>query len=365
MKRQPSKIKPAARDGRARLPARDAVARLYSAAAAFRDLAPWQWMEDDHVIGVEDPALSTVGYCCVLGALGSVFGLAVYVGAPGFQCFDRIASGEQDPEDFDTAATQDSLLASFGARDDLTPQDRREVTALGLKFRGHNGWPLFRSSRPGYAPWYVDAAEVALLTVALEQMVDVCARIGNGQDFIPPELDRPLLVRQRDTARDLWLDTWQPPPPEPSADPPPQPARTRIERLLRETKRAAFTVETALSYLPTVVAERGSRPYFPRVWLQADASTGVVGIGDLMEPGGTAAVLQEAFLSTIERNALVPTEIRTASDESLVLLAPIAHALGISLRHVTSTPALDLARKALIEAFQHRDRLGLNERLLD
>lgn len=357
MKRQPPKPGSASHDNRARLPPGDALARLYGAADAFRKLAPWRWMDDDHVIGVKEPTSGAVGYCCVLGALGSVFGLAVYVSAPGFYCFQRIASGEYEPEDFDTAAAQDSLLASFGARDELEPRDRREITALGLKFRGHNGWPSFRSSRPGYAPWYLDAPEVDLLTVALEQMLDVCARIGGGQGFVPPGLERPLLVRQRDPARDLWLDTWQSPPAKPNAEPPPQPAPARIEHLLRATTRAVFTVEAALSYLPTVVAERGRRPFFPRVWLQADASTGALGIGDLMEPGRTPAELQEAFLSLIEFDALVPTEIRTASDESLDLLAPIARSLGISLRRVASTPALDMAREALGDAFQHRDRL--------
>jgi len=364
MKRQPSKPGSAPRDDRARLPTGDALARLYRAADAFRKLAPWQWVDDDQLIGVEEPASGTVGYCCVLGGLETVFGLAVYVGARGFDCFDRIASGESEPEGFETAATQDSVVAFFGARDDLEPQDRGEITALGLKFRGSNAWPLFRRSRPGYAPWYLDAPEVDLLTVALEQMLDVCTRIGDGQGFVPPELERPLLVRQREPASDLWRDTWQPLPEAPPTEPPPQPAPARIERLLQGTKRAAFTVETALSYLPTVVAERGRRPFFPRIWLQADARTGVVGTGEMMEPDRTPAVLQEAFLAAIEQDALIPAEIRTTSDESFALLAPIADALGIKLRRVNSTPALDMARDALIEALQQH-RMGQNELLLD
>jgi hypothetical protein len=364
MKRQPSKPEPAARDGRDRLPARDALARLYTAAGAFRKLAPWEWMGDDYLIGVEEPASGTVGYCCVLGALGSMFGLAVYVGARGFYCFDRIASGELDLGNFDTAATQDSLLASFGARDELEPQDRRQIGTLGLKFRGRNEWPLFRSSRPGHAPWYLDAPEVDLLTVALEQMLDVCTRISDGQGFEPPELERPLLVRQRDPAGDVWNDTWQQLPQAPATEPPPQPERARIERVLQGTKRAAFTIETALSYLPTVVAEPGHRPCFPRIWLQADARTGVVGTGEMLEPDRTPAALQEAFLSAIEQDALIPAEIRTASDESFALLAPIADALGVRLRRVRSTPALDMARDALVEALQHHP-MGRNELLLD
>ncbi len=314
-------------------------------------------MDSDQVIGVEEPATGVVGYCSVLGGLGTVYGLAVYVGTRGFHCFDRIASGACEPEDFDTAATQDSLLASFGARDELTPEDRREVSALGLKFRGRDQWPLFRSSRPGYAPWYLDAAEVDLLTVALERMPDICARIGGGERFTPPDLERPLLVRRQDAAGGVWRETWQPVPslPEEVAQAP-RPAPKRIERLLQRSKRAAFAIEIALNYLPTMVAEPGRRPFFPRIWLQADARTGIVGMGELMEPGEAPAALQEAFLSAIERVALIPAEIRTASDESLMLLAPVADALGVRLRRVDSTPELDMAREALFEAFGRRQR---------
>jgi hypothetical protein len=327
--------------------------RLYAAAVAFRDLAPWRWMEDDLLIGVEEPASGTVGYWCVLGALESVFGLAVYVGAEGFYRHHRLATGEHDPDDFEEGITQECLLASFEGRGDLTERDRREVAGLGLTFRGRNAWPLFRSSRPGCAPWYVEGSEVALLSVALEQASDVCVRLRDGAPLFPPNLDRPVLVRRWDPARGLWHDSWQAPPSEPQPAPVPPPATTRIERVLRATRRAALAMEVALVHLPTIVSEGGNqRPFFPRVWFQADKETGVVGLSDLMEPGRTPADLQENFLAAVERYGVLPAEIRTASEESFALLAPIADALGIRLRRVRSTPALKQARDAMEEAFR-------------
>ena len=48
---------------------------LYSLVREFAELAPWQWMENADVFGVEDPATHTVGWCVVLGEGEEVYGL--------------------------------------------------------------------------------------------------------------------------------------------------------------------------------------------------------------------------------------------------------------------------------------------------
>lgn len=333
---------------------REDLLRLYQAAVVFRDLAPWEWMDDDRVFGVEDSGAGPAVYCSVLGGLETVFGLAAYVGADGFASYLRIATGESEPDDFDAGISQDCLLVTFEPRSGLMDRDRREAAELGMTFRGRNAWPLFRSSRPGYAPWYLEPTEVRLLAAALEQAVDVCARIRDGVPLVPQALDRPLLMRHRDEAGGEWRDAWAVPPVPPAPAVAPRPPHTRIERLLRTARRATSTTETALVYLPSMVAERGQRPYFPRVWFEADHKTGIIGMSDLLEPHRTPAEAQEAFLVALEQTRVLPAEIRTASDASFALLAPVAEALAIPLRRVRSTPALDAARHALEAAFSRR-----------
>ena len=49
--------------------------------------------------------------------------------------------------------------------------DEREdlgiIKRLGLKFRGENAWPKFRSYRPGFAPWFLEKSETTTLNAAL------------------------------------------------------------------------------------------------------------------------------------------------------------------------------------------------------
>ena len=59
---------------------------LFAAANAFRELGPWEWMNDNQVFGVKDPATGEVAWCAVLGMWGEVFGLAAYLGPSNSQC---------------------------------------------------------------------------------------------------------------------------------------------------------------------------------------------------------------------------------------------------------------------------------------
>ncbi len=171
---------------------------LYEAALEFKKLASWKWMYDSDIFVVQNPVNGEIGYCCIMGTLGEVFGLVVYLGTEGLEGYLKIQSGEIPPDDIDVLHLQKCLSATFKDREFLQKQDLQIIRKVGLKFRGRNSWPLFRSYRPGYHPWYLTNDEVKYLTLALQQVNKICLRFKKDRDMLTP---LPMPVPHTNTPR--------------------------------------------------------------------------------------------------------------------------------------------------------------------
>src|SRR5690606_28813463 len=127
------------------------------------ELGPWEWMEEDDLFGVQDPETGELGFVSIMGMAGEHYAVGVYRGAKGLYGYLHLK--EMDPF---LIRTEDllnipQLQASLEDRELLEKRDRDQIKSLGLKFRGRNAWPQFRSYRPGYAPWYIEKDEARLL----------------------------------------------------------------------------------------------------------------------------------------------------------------------------------------------------------
>ena len=124
---------------------------LYDAAIEFKKMECWNWMWDFDIFGVQNPVSGEIS-CCVMGGVGELYALAVYLGTEGLEGYLKIRSEEISLSDIDMLHIQKCLMASFEDRNFLQKPDLQVVKKLNLKFRGRNLWPLFRSYRPGYLP---------------------------------------------------------------------------------------------------------------------------------------------------------------------------------------------------------------------
>jgi len=321
---------------------------LYHAADEFKKIQPWKWLYDSDIFGVRNPLDSEIGYCSVMGALGEVFSLMMYLGSDGLAVYSDALSGKLAPQDM--LFHMRGLMASFEDRAELTKSDYQVIKDLGLKFRGRGAWPLFRSYRPGYQPWYLEEAEAVFLTLALEQATLVALRLNASKDLLTQKGQGYYLVRVSESVegRLLWRDEWLKPapvPPKPSFPPqPPEPQLPKIKDIPK-TRRGTWEIDTA--FLSLAVQEKG-RPFFPIMLLCVDHDSGLVLLADLDSVAEYPHTFQEKLLALFERIGFLPELIMFQQHDLLKLFEPITTALNIKAKKVKKLKVLDSIRQHLV-----------------
>ncbi len=329
--------------------------RLYTAAESFRQLAPWEWMDDDRIFGVKCPETGRIDYCGVLGALGEVFALIAYEGAEGLNGYLKLLSGELQ-ERSHVLEHQRCLMASFDDRSDLAPEDLEVIRSLGLKFRGKNRWPMFRHYLPGYLPWFVTAPQARTLATCLEQALDVLPRYRQNTALLGDPESGSLLVRVYGTQKgqDGWHDEILPAPGED-----PSPAESAelnvpideigIARIRRQAKKCRGTWEIGYCYAPMPIREkREERPYLPRLLGIVDQESGMILSFRLEKSGEHLPIFRDIILASLGERKFLPAHLLVDHDDVEALVAPMAAGLGITLHRVRELPAFAEALDALL-----------------
>jgi hypothetical protein len=324
---------------------------LYQAAAEFREIEPWKWVEETDIFGVQNPRTGETGYCCIMGAPGELLGMAVYLGTEGLQAYKDIYEDMTEPHDPDIMFTQNCIVVSFEDRGSLQAKDKELIKKTGLKFRGRRSWPMFRRHEPGYFPWFLEGEDVSFMTEVMRQAKDVCLRLGKDEEILSPPKGGAYLVRVFNSAEDLWKDAWhKPSPAREKAFPPIVLDDLRLLRIKKNAKPSTDVWEVDFFYSPTPV--ESERPYFPYAMMVADSETGIINDIYLAEGQDHAAGFSERLISCIEKTEKMPSEIRVRRKEILNFLQPIAEKLSIPSRLVSKLPAIEEARRSIEGHFQ-------------
>lgn len=147
----------------------DDWSELLDLAEEFKKLQPWKWMDDDQIIVVKDPETEELIYCSVMGGAGMEFGLVAFIGEEGYTYLNRLMTGNiNDEKEY---FKQNSLTLNLVDRGELEDEDYQLLKEHGRSYRGKNQWPMFRSFKPGYYPWFLDGEEVQLLSFILDEVI--------------------------------------------------------------------------------------------------------------------------------------------------------------------------------------------------
>ena len=329
--------------------------KLYEATIHIKELAPWEWMVETDIFGVQDPETGEIGFVSVMGTLGEHLALAIYLGAEGlysFWAFEEIAD-DAPPEAF---LGIPHLQASFEDRDVLTAKDRAQIKELGFRFRGRQAWAMFRSYRPGYLPWYLEPQEVRRLTHALEQAAEVALRFKQDPTLLEPVDEESYLVRvPKQAGGDLvWEDEiMRVLPPEPEGIP--VMMDPEVLEYVKRLPRGEHTIEVDLGLFPVEIQERGERPYMPHMLLMVESESGFILSNELLGP---ETGLPEMWGSIpmrvahqLARMGTRPREIRAQTFELFTLIQLLAQELDFEVKQVPRLRSLDRARDALMRRF--------------
>ena len=236
-------------------------------------------MDDTNIFGVQNPEDGEVGYCCVMGNAGELFGLGVYVGSAGLLGYEMVMSGAFEPGSLEVLAHMRCVMVEFEDRSALRPFDREVIKKSGVKFRGQKSWPLFTSYLPGYLPWRLTAKEARFLTTALRQAIEVAPRFAADNTLLDsPEPGEVFFVRipQVEKTRLTWTNEWLEPAPIEVEDT----SLDQLEEFTLKSLRKSLSTRDAtweVDVIPGPIIgdenDPNNRPFIGRVFMCVDQAS--------------------------------------------------------------------------------------------
>lgn len=342
-----------------RPPTFEELKRLYELAAELKALAPWRWMEEDDLFGVQDPETGELGFVSIMGQLGEHTALAVYVGAKGLYGFLDL---EEDELEIDPFALLEipQLQVSFEDRDVLEKRDRDDIKRLGLKFRGAGNYPLFRSIGSGFLPWFITSDQARFLIYAIEQTLEVAPRVEEDPNILMVEDDPDgdiYLIRVAEKTDDglVWRDEMRK-----IREPEPERVTFNIseetlERLKGYPQNNGFVFEIDLFPTPIPVLSKQKRPFLPKMLMVAERNSRFIFGAELLEPAETTQQLTEAVAESLfkiwETHKVIPKEILVGSDVVYGVLRNFSQKLNMTLRQTHDLIAISDACDEMFKGF--------------
>lgn len=326
---------------------------LYHLARELLGRHPWDLLTEDELVLVESAASQDLCFCSVMGALGQVRALHVYIGSEGYRFFQRLHSGETMTAG-EFFAAQRSVYVEFVPLGKLTAADRGMLKVMGHLLKRGTLAPMFRSIRPGHHPWYVTEGEARMLAECQQALIAICdiRKAKPTLDFWEKESVYPMLSRRAGEGKEAkyeihLVDAPSFPLPIPhfaTLD------EARIQRIRDSRYPFQGVLEVDHFYGAAMIGEKNQRSSCLRMGLAIDAQSGFAYPPEVSSPElATGDVLMRVTLRAIESACALPLEVHVRSGEFKLLLEPLAQALGFSVRATKSLPALDFAKCQLLE----------------
>jgi hypothetical protein len=316
-------------------------------------------MDESQIFGVENPESGEIGFVSVMGMLGEHLAVGVYLGAEGLYGFWDFQDGKHETEPlalFDIP----QLQVSFEDREQLTKEDREVIKSLGVKFRGRQSYPVFRSIKAGFMPWFITSGEARFLIHAIEQTLEVAPRARDNPLIPANESDKGdevYLVRVAEKKGEelVWRDEIRHIPPPASKHLSVKVSPETISRLKTFPQNNNLIFEIDMFHAPTPVREKNSRPYFPKMLMIAETNSLFILGAELIKPHEDIfeghAEVAKSLIKILISHEVLPKEIRVSSDLLFRMLKSLMQQLNVKLRQTDDLIAIREAKEGMFGFF--------------
>ncbi len=346
---------------------------LYMMAGNLRREAPWEYLYEDEVFGVQVPGTDLVYFVSVMGSDGEFPALAFYKGYEGLADFlefqaelERLSRLGLSSESMLRVSTMiggmmtiPHLMLSFTDREELGKEDLAAIRKSGARFRGSGQWPQIEEIIPGYLPVYPGRKSLVELFLVLKQVLVVLERVSEEDHYLQREDDPEECFLVRVPAgkgpKFRWKDHYL------IRDP--EWGETSYSVIIANDDRAALSrlpeasqeLQLDLFMLPAPVREKGHKAYFPFVLLLVDKLNDLVISSSVLSPRPDLRSLYESVpqkvLEELLKSGHRPSKIEIRSDLLFDLLEDSLEHAGCPVAWVSEMPEMDEAIGSMISHF--------------
>ncbi|MEM7036358.1 MAG: hypothetical protein AAF570_05200 [Bacteroidota bacterium] len=306
---------------------------LFEAAIRYHRAAPWKGLTDGQLFGVVNPEDGQRGYCSVMGQMGDYIALGLYPGAEGFQSYQMVYSENPDDDPGETMYKQRCIIAAFESEDELDPEDRMLIESMNLEYEGPRVWPTFRSYRPGFLPWALDAEEVRFMTVAFEQALAIAAQTLTDPEALPEFKAGQETVLFRQEGENGWESAQLKPDSGVNFSPDIMGFDAEaLQQSIAGLRSNSGIWLIQMFHLERPVMEEGDeRPYFPKAIVFMEVATQRVLGMDAVKPWETVEETAATLIECMEHHSNRPEQLVVSSKEHYIFFKPFCKAASIEL----------------------------------
>lgn len=321
-----------------------ATERMYELAFRYKKTKLWQRMFDSEIFAVE-LSDGEIGYCSIMGRMGEVNAVAVYVGAKGFQSLRTIMTsieGEGILLDYnELLLSQDCTQCGFDNKDALLPYELDEVRAYakahGIKLGGANAFPQFVRYKPYRHPWEITSeldrrriCEALEAGIFLSELLSATSKENIGLVMVNDETETiPLLIKG---TQGFVLKTTPVPPGIPVVYASPKLSNDLTAARLKKLKKKG-TLQCAVTRLMEPIQENEDEaPYYAVVLVAVDEKT------EMILPPTPATFFEEhpeklldTFAEMLLENEIRPNKIKAGDERTFALLENFCKTTDIKL----------------------------------